>query len=124
MKAEVERKAGELVETVLKPKHVRPAPKNPRFNYLIDLSTKWHGPYFYFTSTYACPGPNALSPTFEARFARLGHVGGRRFNLAFMRHTGKWVEWHSPLPEDLKKLVARLRKQGRNKPARGEGESE
>jgi hypothetical protein len=47
---------------------------------------------FYFVSTYACPGPNALSPTFEAKFARLEHVGHGLFNLSFMRHTGKWVE--------------------------------
>jgi hypothetical protein len=100
LKAEVERKAGELVETVLKPKHIKRPPKNPRFNYLIGLSTKWHGPYFYFTSTYACPGPNALSPTFEAKFARLEHVGGRRFNLSFMRHTGKWVELFTALKLD------------------------
>lgn len=92
LKAEVERKAGELIETVLKPKHVKKPPRNAEFNYLIDLSTKWHGAYFYFVSTYACPGPNAISPNFEATFARLEHVGGGRFTLAFMRHTGKWVE--------------------------------
>jgi hypothetical protein len=92
MKAEVERKGNELVETVLKPKHVEKPRKNARFNYVTDISTRWHGSYFYFVSTSACPGPNALSPTFEAKFARLKHVGHGLFNLSFMRHTGKWVE--------------------------------
>src|SRR6516225_5598538 len=87
--AEVERRANELIE-VLKPKYIKPPPEKPKFNYLIGLGTKWHGRYFYFVGTYACPGPNALSPTFEMNFARLEHVGGGRFALAFLRHTGKW----------------------------------
>ncbi|QJW97335.1 hypothetical protein FTUN_4905 [Frigoriglobus tundricola] len=105
LRAELERKAGELIETVLKPKHIKPPPENTNFNYLIDLSTRWRGAYFYFVSTYACPGPNAISPTFETNFARLQHVGLGRFNLAFMRHTGKWVELQNgTLDECLKSI--------------------
>src|SRR4051794_39045334 len=89
VKAEVGRRAGELVEE-LKSRHVKPPPENPEFNYLIDITPRWHGFYFYFVSPYACPGPNALSPRFEEKFARLEHVGGDRFNLAYMRHTGQW----------------------------------
>jgi hypothetical protein len=88
-KAEVERKANELIETALKPKHVLPPPKNPKFNYITGLSTKWHGRYFYLVSTYARPGPNAISPSFEVNFARLESTALGRFNLAYMRHTGK-----------------------------------
>ena len=91
-KAEVQRKADELIETILKPRHVKRPPKKPRFNYIIEISSKWHGPYFYFVSTYASPSPTAISPTFESRFARLQYVGGKRFNLAFMRYTGRWIE--------------------------------
>lgn len=92
VKVELETKARELIEKVLKPKHVKPPPKNARSNYLTDISTKWHGSLFYFLSTYACPGPNALSPSFEAKFARMKHVGHGRFNLAFLRHNDEWVE--------------------------------
>jgi hypothetical protein len=99
VKAQVEAKARELVEAVLKPQHVKP-PKDGRFNYLIDISTRWHRSYFYFVSTYASTGPNALSPTFEAKFARLEHVGGGRFNLAYMRHTGQWWPVGTGLPLD------------------------
>ena len=90
IKAEVERKAAELIETALKPKHVQPPPKKPKFNYVIGLSTRWHGRFFYFVATYACPFPDAVSPTFQADFARLEHLAGGRYTLAFMRHTGKW----------------------------------
>ncbi len=92
LKAEVERKANELIEKTLRSKHVVPPPENPRFNYIIGLSTRWHSRNFYFVATYACPGPNAISPTFEVNFARLECTALGRFNLAFMRHTEKWQE--------------------------------
>jgi hypothetical protein len=92
LKAEVEAKAGELIDTVLKPEHVKPLPRDERFNYIIDIGAKWYRGYFYFFSTYACPGPNALSPTFESKFSRMEYVGDSRFNLSYMRHTGRWWE--------------------------------
>lgn len=33
-----------------------------------------------------------MSPSFEDKFARLEYTGLDRFNLAFKRHTGQWVE--------------------------------
>ncbi len=92
VKAQVEAKAKELIGQVLKPEHVKPPPKDPRWNYLTDITCKWHRSYFYFIGVYACPGPNALSPSFESPFARLEYTAGGTFNLAYMRHTGKWWE--------------------------------
>ncbi|MDB5307850.1 MAG: hypothetical protein JWO38_2052 [Gemmataceae bacterium] len=40
IKAEVERKAKDLIDTVLRPRHVKPPPKKEEFNYLIGLGTK------------------------------------------------------------------------------------
>ena len=62
LKTEVETKARDLIENVLKPRHVLLPPKKDQGNYLIDIGAKWYRGYFYFTLTYACPGPNALSP--------------------------------------------------------------
>lgn len=90
VKAEVESKANELVATLLAPKHVQPPPKDPKFNYVIGLSTRWHGRFFYFVATYACPFPGALSPTFQVNFARLEHTAQDRWNVAYLRHTGAW----------------------------------
>ncbi|MBA3323452.1 MAG: hypothetical protein H0T45_18680 [Pyrinomonadaceae bacterium] len=92
LKAEVSEKANQLLESTLKRQYIKPPPKDYQFNYLVDLYTKWYRSYFYFCSKYACPGPSAISPFFEARFARMQYVGDRRFNLAFMRHTGEWLE--------------------------------
>ena len=37
LKAEVERKAGALVEEFLKPQFIKPPPKDWRWNYIIDI---------------------------------------------------------------------------------------
>jgi hypothetical protein len=90
LKEEVTELAQAVVEE-WKPRYIKEPPKDGRFNYIIDLYTKWHGKSLYFCATYACPGPTAISPSFESRFSRLEYTGGRRFNMAYMRHTGKWV---------------------------------
>jgi hypothetical protein len=100
LKADVEAKAAALIENVLKPKHVLPPPKDEQFNYIIDIGAKWYRNYFYFFSTYACPGPNALSPTFESKFARMEYLGNATFALYFMRHTGEWVGLYDALSVD------------------------
>ena len=96
IKRQVEAKATELVSTVLKPEHIKPPPRNPRWNYIVDIYTKWHRNYFYFCAKYACPGPHALSPSFDTGFSRLEYVGSvsqeSRFNISYMRHTGRWWE--------------------------------
>ena len=92
IKAEVEAKAKELIESVLKPKYVRPPLENEQFNYIIDIKAKWFRNSFYFISVYSCPGPNAIKPEFESKFARMEPLGNNTFALYFMRYTGKeWV---------------------------------
>jgi hypothetical protein len=88
---EVERRAQTLIDSTLKPR-IPPPPKKARFNYLVDIYTRWRGPFFYFCSRYCSPGPRALSPFFESKFARLQYAGDERFNLAYFRHTGQWWE--------------------------------
>jgi hypothetical protein len=100
IRAEVDAKAKKLVESVLKPKYVKPPPKKPRFNYIIDVWIKWLGSTLYFGATYACPGPTAISPSFEARFARMEHLGGGRFALSYMRHNDKWFKLFPSLTGD------------------------
>lgn len=100
LKAELERKANQIVETVLKPKYVVPPPEDARWNYIADIYTRWHGSYFYFCARYNRPDPNAPEPHFESRFARMEYVGQNQFNLSFMRYTGQWVEIYQSLSVD------------------------
>lgn len=88
----ISQKCHELIETELKPKYIKSPPTDNDWNYLVDIFGKWYHNYFYFCSTYNCPSPNAISPSFEDKFARLEYVGKDSFNIAYMRHTGKWWE--------------------------------
>jgi hypothetical protein len=100
LKQEVNQKAGDLIENVLKPKYIEPPPKGSQLNYLVDITTKWLGSKCYFISVYRSRGPHAISPMFETKFARLEYVGNAQFALAFMRHTGQWVELYDALSVD------------------------
>jgi hypothetical protein len=90
VRQDVEKKANELVDTFLKPNYVKPPPEDNQFNYVADIYTKWYRNYFYFCSTYNSPGPYAISPSFEDKFARLEYVRHDRYNLSYMRYTGQW----------------------------------
>ncbi|MBM3238771.1 hypothetical protein FJZ31_20975 [Candidatus Poribacteria bacterium] len=96
-KEEVEKRAKELVEHKLKPEYIKPPPQDNRFNYIVDLYTKWYRNSFYFCSKYHSPGPNAISPFFESKFARMEYVGDNKFNLSYMRYTGQWLELYEGL---------------------------
>lgn len=109
VKREITDRAQEIVDE-WKPKHIKEPPKNYTFNYVTDLYTKWHRQFFYFCATYACPGPNALSPTFESCFTRIEYVGRDRFNLAYMRHTGQW--WTTEFELTLKACLKAIRENG------------
>ena len=92
VKAQIEAKVRDLIDKELKPKHVKPPEEDSHSNYISDITMKWHGSTLFLVAVYTCPGPNAISPTFENRFARLRPAGGGCFDLSFMRHTGHWVE--------------------------------
>jgi hypothetical protein len=98
VKDEVDTKATDLIENVLKPKHIQPPPKGSRLNSIVDIKTKWLGSKCYFISVYRTPGPNAKS--FETKFARMEFVGNAKFDLSFMRHTGQWIRLYERLTVD------------------------
>ena len=78
----------------------KPPPQAVVVDYIIDIYSKWYRIYFYFCAKYACPGPNAILPFFETKFARLEYIGNERFNLSYMRHTGQWWEIYTELSLD------------------------
>lgn len=116
LKKEVQEKADKLVEEFLKPDFIKKPPKKPRWNYIIDIHTKWHRSFFYFIATFRSPGPRAITPTFEAPFTRLEYVGDRRFNMAYMRHTDEWWEIRTDL--SLEECLEEVRNEGIFQPVR------
>jgi hypothetical protein len=103
---EVQHRAQELIDSTFKPRYIQPPPQKPQFNYLVDIYSQWRGPFFYFCSKYCSPGPHALSPSFESKFARLQYAGDERFNLAYFRHTGQW--WEVAQLLSLEECLARI----------------
>jgi len=91
LKLKVELEMDELIEDVLRKKHLKPLPKDKETNYVVDLYTKRQRQYFYFCAKYRARSKNRMADYFEIRFARLEYTAGG-YNLAYMRHTGKWWE--------------------------------
>lgn len=97
IKFRLKEKADEIIENVLKPEHIKPPPTDNDFNYLVDIYSKWYRNYFYFCAKYYCPSPNAISPSFEMKFARMEYIDTEKFNLSYMRHTEQWCEIYQGL---------------------------
>ena len=97
VKKEVQAKANEFVESTLKPKYIKPPPKDTDFSYIVDIFTKWYSNYFCFYSKYRCPAPECISDFFEDKFTRLEYMGRDSFNLSYMRHTGQWWQVYTNL---------------------------
>lgn len=110
LKAEVARRADELVRAKLRDRYIKPPSKGRLHNYPIELWTKWHRSFFYFGSTWACPFPDRISPTFELPFARIEYDGLGRFGIAYFRHTGKW--WETERNLTLDQCLARVEEGG------------
>lgn len=90
--------AEKLLATYYRPRFVLPPPAKPEFNYVTGFSANWRGSYLRFIAHYACPSPDAYSPSFDLPFARLGYFGGRNcYNLWARRHNDEWIV----LAEDL-----------------------
>ena len=107
LKLEIELKAKTLIESELKKKHIKGKQKNNDWNYIADIYYKWVGSRFYLCSKYNCPSPQALSPSFESKFARLEYIDDSKFQLFFMRHTGQWIKLHEDI--SLEKAFKALR---------------
>ncbi|WP_028865634.1 hypothetical protein [Psychromonas aquimarina] len=94
IKSKLDKEASNLIKQTLKPKNVKPLSIDCSSNYLADIYSKWYGNSFYFCAIYNSPGENAISPSFEIKFARMVYVGDEKFNVSYMRYNGKWCELH------------------------------
>ncbi|MCP5003230.1 MAG: hypothetical protein GY941_04655 [Planctomycetes bacterium] len=103
---DVQSKVDQYIESVLKPKYIKKLPKNYKSNYLINLYSKWHGHYFYLCGEYANPGPNAIAPTFDLKFARFEYTENNTYNVSYMRHTEKWLQLFIDL--DLEEALSKI----------------
>lgn len=71
------------------------APKHA-FNYAIGVFPQWRGSTFYLCVRYRTPSGRP-EDDFVVRSTRLKHLGGGRFELAYLRHTERWQPVYSGL---------------------------
>lgn len=86
-KVEISNKFDSLIATLKE--GLPPAPAVHKFNYCVDVFSKWRGNFFYIMLKFKIAGEDP-SAFFETGLARLEFYGSNRFNLAYFRHTGKW----------------------------------
>ena len=63
---------------------------NKEFNYLVDIYIKWYRDNLYFCEKYKSESPNRIVDEFEEKFVRLKITNKDKFDISYMRHTGKW----------------------------------
>ena len=79
---------------------------NKKYSYLADLYLQWNRGNLYFCEKRKSEKPNQVAEEFENKFLRLKCSGKDKFDLSYMRHTGKWavVEFDLTLKECLEMI--------------------
>jgi hypothetical protein len=78
-----------FIRDVLKPRF-QPRIVPTQFNYTIDIHGVWAGGRYRFVQRYRSGHVSNRGEEFDAPFARIDRVGPDRFDIYWMRHTGKW----------------------------------
>lgn len=83
-----------FLDNVLKPRFLRPIKPAP-FNYPVDIRGSWRAGSYCFVQRYRSGMEHNIGEEFDAPFARITCAGPGRFDIYWMRHTGKWWKLHS-----------------------------
>lgn len=78
-----------FIRDVLKPRFL-PQIVPTELNYPIDIFGSWAGGRYRFVQRYRSGHEGSRGEEFDAPFARIDSVGLDRFDIYWMRHTGKW----------------------------------
>ena len=102
-KASITAACERLIGEFLRPRFL-PVIRPTEFNYPVDILGKWRGANYRFIQRYRSGWEENKGEEFDAPFTRLDRVGPDRFDIYWMRHTGKWWRIHQgvSLAEALK----------------------
>jgi hypothetical protein len=89
-KREIKKTCDNFIELGLKPEYYKSPKKGKRA--LLDINSRWRGKFIYFIAVISDNNPDALSPQYEEKFARLEYRDKNHFSLAYLRHTGEWFD--------------------------------
>jgi hypothetical protein len=94
-----------FIRDVLTPRFL-PRVKPTHWNYPIDIHGAWAAGRYRFVQRYRSGHEDNHGEEFDAPFARIDRMGPDRFDIYWMRHTGKWWRLYRgvTLAEALKAL--------------------
>jgi hypothetical protein len=78
-----------FIGDVLKPRFL-PQIRPTQWNYVIDIHGAWAAGRYRFMQRYRSGMEHNRGDEFDAPFARIDRMGPDRFDIYWMRHTGKW----------------------------------
>lgn len=101
-KALVEATCARFIEEVLKPRFLLPQIVPSQFSYKVDLGGRWRGKRYIFHARYRSGLPETLGREFHQPYTALllneRHLRDLRFDLQWMRATGRWHSAELALP--------------------------
>ena len=65
------------------------------WNYVVDIHGAWAAGRYRFMQRYRSGMEHNRGEEFDAPFARIDRMGQDRFDIYWMRHTGKWWRLHA-----------------------------
>jgi hypothetical protein len=83
-----------FIVDVLKPRFL-PQITPTEWNYVIAIHGAWAAGRYRFMQRYRSGMEHNRGEEFDAPFARIDRMGPDRFDIYFMRHTGKWWRLHA-----------------------------
>jgi hypothetical protein len=83
-----------FIRDVLKPRFL-PEIRPTEWNYVIDIRGSWAAGRYRFMQRYRLDMEHNRGEGFDAPFARIDRMGRDRFDIYWMRHTGKWWRLHA-----------------------------
>ncbi len=78
-----------FIRNVLKPRFL-PGIRPTEWNYVIEIHGAWTAGRYRFMQRYRSGMAHNRGEEFDAPFARIDRMGRDRFDIYWMRHTGKW----------------------------------
>jgi hypothetical protein len=83
-----------FIANILKPRFM-PRITPTQWNYVIDIHGAWAAGRYRFMQRYRSGMEDNCGEEFDAPFARIDRMGPDRFDIHWMRHTGKWWKLYS-----------------------------
>jgi hypothetical protein len=83
-----------IIRDVLIPRFL-PEIRPTEWNYMIAIHGEWRAGRYRFMRRYRSGMEHNRGTEFDAPFARIDRMGPDRFDIHWMRHTGKWWPLHT-----------------------------